>query len=95
MNKKEIINFLKFQKEFLKREFFIEKIGLFGSFSREENHSKSDIDLVIVTSKKSFRNRYRLKKYLEEKLKRKVDIGYYDSLREFIKDSIKDEIIYV
>jgi len=95
MTKDDILNFLKSKKEFLQDEFNIEKIGLFGSFARDEATKDSDIDFVIVTSKKSFSNRYRLKKYLEQELKKEVDLGYLDSLRTFIKNRIKNEIIYV
>jgi predicted nucleotidyltransferase len=95
MTKEDILNFLKSKKEYLKSEFDIDKIGLFGSFARDEANRDSDIDFVIVTSKKSFKNRYKLKEYLTNSLEREIDIGYYDSLREFIKNSIKDEIIYV
>ena len=95
MTKDDILNFLKSKKEFLQDEFNIEKIGLFGSFARDEATKVSDIDFVIVTSKKSFSNRYRLKKYLEQELKKEVDLGYLDSLRTFIKNRIKNEIIYV
>ena len=95
MTKDDILNFLKSKKEFLQDEFSIEKIGLFGSFARDEATKDSDIDFVIVTSKKSFSNRYRLKKYLEQELKKEVDLGYLDSLRTFIKNRIKNEIIYV
>jgi len=95
MTKEDILNFLKSKKEYLKSEFDIDKIGLFGSYARDEANRDSDIDFVIVTSKKSFKNRYRLKEFLTNNLEKEIDIGYYDSLREFIKNSIKDEIIYV
>ena len=34
-------------------------------------------------------------KYLEEKLQRKVDMGFFDSMRPFIKRRIKDDMIHV
>ncbi len=51
--------------------------------------------LEFLKYQKSFRNRYALKEYLEKNLQKDIDIGYLDSLREFIKNSIKDEIIYL
>ncbi len=95
MTKGEILSFLKAKKPFLRKHFCIEDIGLFGSFARDEATDESDIDFVIITSKKSFRNRYRLKEYLEKEFNRSVDIGYLDSLRTYIKNAIEDEIIYV
>lgn len=95
MTKTDILNFLKEKKSFLQQQYHIDDIGLFGSYARDEATSSSDIDLVIITSRKSFRNRYRLKAYLEKELQKPVDIGYLDALRTFIKDEIEDEIIYV
>lgn len=95
MNKKEILNYLKEHKEEFKKKFGIEKFGLFGSFARDKNSLNSDIDLIIFTKNKSLKNRLFLKKLIEKDLNREVDLGYFDSLREFIKQEIKKDLIYV
>jgi predicted nucleotidyltransferase len=95
MTKSDILNFLDEKKSFLKKQYHVDAIGLFGSYARDEATQKSDIDIVISTSVKSFTNRYNLKKYLEDAFKKPVDIGYYDSLRTFIKKEIAKDIIYV
>ena len=95
MTKSDILHFFNEKKSFLKEQYHVDDIGLFCSYSRDEATQDSDIDIVISTSVKSFTNRYNLKKYLEDAFKRPVDIGYYDSLRTFIKKEIEEEIIYV
>ncbi len=95
MQREDILTFLKQNKMQLQQQYHIQKIGLFGSFARNEATEESDIDLVIVSSEKSFRNRYSLKHFLEEKFQKAVDIGYLDALHPFIQKQIKDEIIYV
>jgi predicted nucleotidyltransferase len=95
MTKSDILHFLDEKKSFLKKEYHVDAIGLFGSYARDEATQKSDIDIVISTSVKSFTNRYNLKKYLEDAFKKPVDISYYDSLRTFIKKEIAEEIIFV
>ena len=95
MTKLDILTFLSEQKSFLKQHFNIDSIGLFGSYARDEATHKSDIDLAIVTTTKSFSNRYKLKNYLEEELGKSVDLGYLDSLRTYIRKEIQKEIIYV
>jgi len=94
MTKLDILTFLSEQKLFLKQHFNIDSIGLFGSYARDEATPKSDIDLAIVTTTKSFSNRYKLKNYLEEELGKSVDLGYLDSLRTYIRKEIQKEIIY-
>lgn len=95
MQREDILTFLKQNMTQLQQQYHIQKIGLFGSFARNEATEESDIDLVIVSAKKSFRNRYGLKHFLEEKFQKAVDIGYLDSLHPFVQKQIKDEIIYV
>jgi predicted nucleotidyltransferase len=95
MTRSEILSFLTEKKSFLKQHFNIDSIGLFGSYARDEATPQSDIDLAIVTTTKSFSNRYKLKNYLEEALDKSVDLGYLDSLRTYIKKEIQKEIIYV
>ena len=62
MTKSDILNFLDEKKSFLKKQYHVDAIGLFGSYARDEATQKSDIDIVISTSVKSFTNRYNLKK---------------------------------
>jgi predicted nucleotidyltransferase len=95
MTKAEILDLLNKKKPYLAKNFGVESIALFGSYARDEADEDSDIDIVIHASVKSFTNRYNLKRYLEEVFKKPVDIGYYDSLRTFIKKEIEKDLIYV
>ena len=95
MTKKYILDFLHGHKSELKKRFGIVKIGLFGSYAKGTENEKSDIDLAIVSEKKDFFIREDLKDFLEEHFKLTVDVGYLDSFRDFYKDKIEKEIIYV
>jgi len=44
----DIIKFLRENKPVFKNRFHCEKIGLFGSFARNEQTDKSDIDILVV-----------------------------------------------
>ncbi len=78
----------------MRKKFHARKIGLFGSFARDEATDESDID-IVVDMPPSFDNFFELKYFLEEKFKRTVDLGREKQLRLYIKDKIKNEIIYV
>jgi len=95
VTKKIILNYLNQHKSEYKEKFGIEKIGLFGSYARDEATDKSDIDIVIEMNPKSLQKRLMLKKELEQALKSSIDIGYFSSLRNFVANEIKKEIIYV
>ena len=95
MTKEYILEFLRENKQLLKEKYNVTKIGLFGSYAKDNATEKSDIDIAILTSKKDFFIRDDLREFLESKFRLPVDIGYLDSFREFYKKKIQQEIIYV
>lgn len=83
-------------KETLSDQFGITKIAVFGSYAKGEEREDSDVDIVILEAKqRTIQNRLNAKKMLEEKLQKKVDIGYFDSMKTFIKNRIQKDFIYV
>jgi len=91
-----ILNFLKEHKERLKEQFGVQKIGLFGSFARNEYSDSSDIDIAVeIESQNKFRSFFNLKYYLEEHLHHSVDLGIESSLKPIAKEYVSKEIIYV
>ncbi len=96
MTKDELISTLASVKEELQQRFGIEKIALFGSYARDEATDNSDVDIVILEIKeKNFLNRLNAIDFLENKLNQKVDMGYFDSMKTFIKNRIRKDFIYV
>ncbi len=92
----ELVQKLKQLKQTLRQEFGIEQIALFGSYARNEAKEGSDIDIAILKmDKKDLTKRLQAKVFLERQLESSVDIGYFDSMRTFIKNRIKQDFIYV
>ncbi len=94
LSKDVIISFLKNNKPFLKKEFGINKIALFGSYAREEQTSTSDIDLLIDILEPTLKKHCELKRFLTSNLNKKIDISYFKGMRSFIKKEIEKEIVY-
>ncbi|MBE0496988.1 MAG: nucleotidyltransferase family protein [Campylobacterales bacterium] len=94
MTKEEILTFLREHKDELRQKYAVTEIGLFGSYARGTAHQNSDIDLAIVTTKKDFFVREDLREYLQKSFKVSVDVGYFDSFRDFYKQKIAKEILY-
>ena len=95
MHKTDILNFLREHKKELQTNFGIQEIALFGSCARDEQREDSDIDFLIVgIDKKDYFNRVHAKYFLEKHFKKSVDIGYFDSIRNFLKKRIEKEMIY-
>jgi len=95
-SKKEIIETLKKNSSVL-RDLGVSKIGLFGSYVRDEQLEKSDVDLLVefMKDKKTFKNLMALANYTEKTLGKKVDLVTPESLSPYIAPHIKKEIFYV
>ncbi len=94
MTRQAILDFLESNKDYFQQKFSVSKIGLFGSYATDCQIADSDID-ILVTMPSSFDNYYDLKDYLEANFHCKVDLGLEKNMRELIKNSIKNEVIYV
>ncbi|MBP2657922.1 MAG: hypothetical protein H6Q69_954 [Firmicutes bacterium] len=94
----EIIVILKNQKE-LYREFHIKKIGVFGSFARNEQTPNSDVDILFEydddTRAIGLFALARLRRKLVNIFGREVDLVTTGSLKGFIGDVILKEVIYI
>ncbi len=95
IDKERILNILDAHKSRIK-EFGVRKIGLFGSFVRNQASEDSDIDLLVEFEKgqKTFDNYMNLKFFLEELFGHKVDLVINESLRTELKPYIMEEIKY-
>ena len=98
VTKEKIINYIISNKQTLKKEFHIDKIGLFGSFARGDEDKSSDIDLIVEFDKDIndiFEIKLRLTEVLKKHFKRDIDIAREKYLKPRVKDTILKETIYV
>lgn len=95
-DKQEVFRLIKNHKPAI-QQLGADRLGLFGSFVREEQKEGSDVDLVVEFSegKKTFRNFMNLADYLETLLNRKVELVTWESLASFVKRNVQEEIEYV
>ncbi|WP_084794877.1 nucleotidyltransferase family protein, partial [Pseudoponticoccus marisrubri] len=85
MDKQDIINFLSEHKALLQARFGVQKIGLFGSYVREQQTPQSDIDIVVeLVSDNTFQSFFELKEYLEAAFQAPVDLGVESSLKPVV-----------
>jgi predicted nucleotidyltransferase len=96
MTQKDLIVKLKQIKHDLSTKFGIHDLALFGSYARGDFTPQSDVDLAIIQiDKKDYFLRAQAKYFIEKKLQKKVDIGYFDTIRPAIKKQIENEMIHV
>ena len=97
MGKEEILQILQNHLPYMKENFGLRSIALFGSYAKENANANSDIDLLvdIAKEKKTFRNFMALCYYLEELLGKKVELVTKQSLSPYIGPHILKTVAYV
>lgn len=90
----EIKKIINLNKEFLKKEYLVNNIMLFGSYAKNQQTSESDIDLLVdfINTIDIFKF-IDLEEYLSKLFNKKVDLGTPNSLKDFIKNKILNEAI--
>jgi predicted nucleotidyltransferase len=75
----------------------VNRIGLFGSYVRNEANNDSDIDLLVdlQKDKKTFKNFLSLNYYLEDLFSRRVELVTTQSLSPHIGPQILKTVEYV
>ena len=68
INRSDILQFLQMNKILFKERYNVVKIGIFGSYSREEQTENSDIDIIVEFGENTedlFDKKYDLREYLK------------------------------
>jgi len=84
--KKQIIKILKKNK--------VSKAGIFGSYARNENNKKSDVDILIEVNG-SLLDVIKIEQELEEVLHMKVDLLTYEGINPLLKKRILEEEVRI
>jgi uncharacterized protein len=96
ITKQDIFKTIIDNKEAIK-SFGVIEIGLFGSYSRNEQTEESDIDILVdfPKEKKTLRNFIDFCDFIDNLFLKKVDIVSKKGLSEFIGPHILKEVNYV
>ena len=91
--KQELLREIRTQREKI-RSLGVEKLGLFGSFAREEQGPKSDVDLLVRfrPEEKTFDNLMELGFLLEDLLQRRVELVTTEGLSPYLGPHILKEV---
>jgi uncharacterized protein len=93
----QILKFLAQNKILFRDRYHIIRIGLFGSFAREEQTPKSDIDLLVEFEENTqdlYEIKLQLKDFFKKNLNIEIDICREKYIKPRIRKSILKETIY-
>ncbi|MDP3732569.1 MAG: nucleotidyltransferase domain-containing protein [Candidatus Omnitrophota bacterium] len=99
LTQKEIVEILKKNYPYLRDNFEIKRIGLFGSFAKGQESAASDIDVLVELKKPIGLKFIVFAEYMEKLLSKKVDILTLEGIKSIrlkkVANSIKRSIRYV
>jgi len=96
LTKENILQYLKEYKALKKESYSIDKIGIFGSYGRDEADENSDIDIVVDFEKADLFNQISIMQELEEKFNKRVDvIALWKRMNPKLLSRIQKDVIYV
>ena len=99
MNKREdILNFLRTNKDSLLSKYSLTKIGIFGSYARNEQTEMSDIDIILDFKEDEndfYGKKYDLREYLKSVSEKEVDICTEHAIKPRFRPYILKDVIYV
>jgi predicted nucleotidyltransferase len=83
-------------KKDLQERYRVKEIGIFGSYVRGEQKTRSDIDILVdFNGDPDFSIFMRLADFLEEILHKKVDLVRRPVLRKELREQVLKEVIFV
>lgn len=95
-NFKAIKNAILIYKTELREKYGVKEIGVFGSYARDEQKKKSDVDIVVELEEPvSLLKLVGLENFLSEIVGIKVDVIPRIDIRHELKDRILKEAIYI
>jgi predicted nucleotidyltransferase len=98
ITKEYIINYLRQNKVRIYNQYHVSKIGLFGSFARNDETESSDID-IILEFENNTEDLYLIKKNLRDELQaqfnKPVDICREKYIKPVFRKEILSQAVYV
>ena len=91
-----ILKRLQAEKEDLKKNFKVKRMGVFGSMVRNEHGKNSDVDILVEFEETiSLFKFIELEDHLKKVLHKKVDLVMKKALKPRLKKQILDEVKYL
>jgi predicted nucleotidyltransferase len=94
--KKEVLEYLRENKDYFYKRYGIKSIKLFGSVARGEDNKNSDIDLLIEFKdfkSANLRNYMGFIKEIQQTFKRKADVATNEMIKPLLWKYIKRDLI--
>jgi hypothetical protein len=83
--KQEIMELLEKQLPYLHEKYGVQRIAVYGSFSKGNQTKRSDVDILVELARPLGLEFVELAYHLEKILKKKVDLATFDTLKRSLE----------
>jgi hypothetical protein len=97
LDREQILAFLRQHKALFASQYSVSKIGLFGSYARNEQTEGSDIDIIIempADTEYIFDKRMALKGFLAQHFQRPVDVCHERALHPAFRPLVIQKTVF-
>ena len=91
----EIENKLSTIMPFLQKEYFVKRLGYFGSYATNKQTENSDLDIVVELERPIGWKFFTMESYIENELKIKVDLTTINGIKEQLRESILGTVKFI
>ena len=98
LTQESVLQFLSSNKDRFRHEYQVERLGIFGSFARNEQTETSDVDVLVEFDESAhdlFTIKSQLRLLLEKHFQRPVDVCNPKYLKPYVKNLVMRDAIYV
>lgn len=96
LTRDKVLSELRSLKPALEKQYGVMRLGIFGSFARDDVRDDSDLDVVVEMKEPDLFFLVHIKEALEEDFHRSVDlVSYREGMNPYLKHRIQAEAIYV
>lgn len=95
-NVNQISKILRELDAFIRKEYKVSELQIFGSYAKKKNVSNSDLDLLVSFSEAPSLIKFiELENFLSDKIGIKVDLVMKDSIKQQLRESILGSSVQV
>lgn len=92
-----VLSLLKTNSDTIKKQFHVQRIGIYGSVIRGEERDDSDVDILVdfECGYSTLKNYMSLRRYMQALFSRKIDLVTTGSLSPYIRPDVEREVVWV
>ena len=92
LSKKWLLQVLRKEQPFLQEKYGVAKLAIYGSYTRNKQTKKSDVDILVQLSRPLGLEFVALANHLEKVLGRKVDLATFEDLTRTMRNTRRRHI---